>query len=496
MRSTVVQPGTAVTRDLLLEQVRRIHDSRVFQGCDALQRLLVHLAECAAEGQPGKAKDIAAAVFGRTSDFDSHNDSVVRVHASRLRSKLAEYYVQQGAEDPVLITLPKGSYELTSSLRESPAPQHSRRWIYWVIAGAVCILIAILAVPWVLSHRPKVDTAGQGSTPASVAALPGGPSVRILAGYIGPPHSDPSGKIWQQDSSFEGGVAADIIRNAAWSGPLPSVVRTNDEFLFQHMRVGQFTYQIPLAPGTYELHLYFNEPFYGPGLGGGEASRAFNVVVNGSVLLRTLDVEADALGPNIADERIIRDVRPSSDGKLHIGTESLINQPILNAIEIVPGLPHKQLPVRFTVQSSVYIGHDGRVWSPDNYFYNGQRSIRPVQVSGTDDPGLFALERFGHFNYAIPADPRDRYTVTLYFAEFYWGLEGRPGPGNRQFNVYCNGAALLRDFDIFREAGSLHGIARSFHHLKPTAQGKLNLTFEPVINNATLSAIEVTDESD
>ena len=31
--------------------------------------------------------------------------------------------------------------------------------------------------------------------------------------------------------------------------------------------------------------------------------------------------------------------------------------------------------------------------------------------------------------------------------------------------------------------------------MKPTAQCKLNLTFEPVANNATISAIEVIDES-
>jgi hypothetical protein len=32
--------------------------------------------------------------------------------------------------------------------------------------------------------------------------------------------------------------------------------------------------------------------------------------------------------------------------------------------------------------------------------------------------------------------------------------------------------------------------------LKPSAQGKLNLTFEPILNNATVSGIEVIDESE
>ncbi len=87
--------------------------------------------------------------------------------------------------------------------------------------------------------------------------------------------------------------------------------------------------------------------------------------------------------------------------------------------------------------------------------------------------------------------------MILHFAEFYFGPQapGSGGIGNRLFNVMCNGVMLLDHFDIFKEAGSLHTISKTFYHLKPTAQGKLNLTFEPVVNNATVSAIEVIDES-
>ncbi len=38
-------------------------------------------------------------------------------------------------------------------------------------------------------------------------------------------------------------------------------------------------------------------------------------------------------------------------------------------------------------------------------------------------------------------------------------------------------------------------VLKTFHNLKPTAQGKLNLDFEPISNYATVSAIEVLDES-
>ena len=39
-----------------------------------------------------------------------------------------------------------------------------------------------------------------------------------------------------------------------------------------------------------------------------------------------------------------------------------------------------------------------------------------------------------------------------------------------------------------------HELTKTFHHLKPSAQGKLN-TLEPIANNATISGIEALDEA-
>jgi hypothetical protein len=116
-------------------------------------------------------------------------------------------------------------------------------------------------------------------------------------------------------------------------------------------------------------------------------------------------------------------------------------------------------------------------------------------VAGTPDPELFGSERYGHFTYAIPVDTRDQYTLVLHFAELYFGKESTSGVGSRVFNVFCNGKTLLENFDVYKEAGSLHVLTKTFQHVRPSPQGKLNLTFEPVVNNATISGIEVLDES-
>ncbi|HWW15636.1 MAG TPA: hypothetical protein VN310_13320 [Candidatus Dormibacteraeota bacterium] len=61
---------------------------------------------------PLKEYQIATEVYGRHADFDPQSDSTIRVQAGRLRLKLAEYYAGEGASDPILVKIPKGSYHL------------------------------------------------------------------------------------------------------------------------------------------------------------------------------------------------------------------------------------------------------------------------------------------------------------------------------------------------------------------------------------------------
>ncbi|SPE31340.1 conserved hypothetical protein [Candidatus Sulfotelmatomonas gaucii] len=240
------------------------------------------------------------------------------------------------------------------------------------------------------------------------------------------------------------------------------------------------------------MHLYFVTSEQSS-----ESFRTFTVRINGNVALTGFDINSDALGENIADERIFRDLSPAADGMPHISFASERGAPQINAIEVLAGIPHKQLPIRLVMQRTSYTDHNGQFWRPDDYFMNGRVSDQRQPIAGSPDPDLFSTERYGHFTYAIPVDTRDRYTLILHFVEFYFGTQngGGGGVGSRVFKVMCNGETLLDNFDIYKEAGSLHVLAKTFYHLKPSAQGKLNLTFEPIVNNASVSGIEVLDES-
>jgi hypothetical protein len=128
--------------------------------------------------QDGHLKEytIAAEVFGRNSDYDPRNDSIVRVQAGRLRSKIQEYYATEGKHDKVLIDLPKGHYNAVFSYARSgngdsveskesarPAlvepikpghpdtelrPRSRREWIPVAALGAVCIFLLFLALKY------------------------------------------------------------------------------------------------------------------------------------------------------------------------------------------------------------------------------------------------------------------------------------------------------------------------------------------------------------
>jgi|GEM_PF-6989399 len=71
-------------------------------------------------------------------------------------------------------------------------------------------------------------------------------------------------------------------------------------------------------------------------------------------------------------------------------------------------------------QSTPLTDHRGVVWAPDNYFMNGRLNPQLHPLLDSPDPDLFSGERFGHFTYAIPTDPRDRYTLVLHFVELFF----------------------------------------------------------------------------
>ena len=94
-------------------ELDRILKSRHMAKSPAMASFLTYVVE---ETLAGRAKEtvkaytIAVEALGKDEDFDPQNNSSVRMLANRLRHALDAYYAQDGADVPVVISLPKGGY--------------------------------------------------------------------------------------------------------------------------------------------------------------------------------------------------------------------------------------------------------------------------------------------------------------------------------------------------------------------------------------------------
>lgn len=151
-------------------QVARILSSADFQATDRERRFLSYVVDETLAGRSSliKAYSIAVEVFDRDTSFDPQADPIVRVAAGHLRRALERYYLTAGLDDPILISIPKGGYVATFSLRGSRSPA-AEEPVYaterqpprprllskpWLIAAVAMLLAAVTVLGlWSYSFR-------------------------------------------------------------------------------------------------------------------------------------------------------------------------------------------------------------------------------------------------------------------------------------------------------------------------------------------------------
>jgi TolB-like protein len=178
-----VQP----TPDEIRRQLDRILASEGFANAERMSGFLTYIVNrtLAGEGDQVKEYAIGVDVFGRNGDYDPRLDSIVRVEARRLRSKVEEYYAGPGIHDPVIIRLRRGSYvpafeprpaaaveTAAESPSTPPAPARSVRGSSGWRLGFGLVAIALVLVS-VAARRSGLWTGVGKPTPEiSVAVLP------------------------------------------------------------------------------------------------------------------------------------------------------------------------------------------------------------------------------------------------------------------------------------------------------------------------------------
>ncbi len=164
-------------------QIDKLVQSQALHSSESLCKLLRYLAKHSLE-HPGatlKEYQIATELFGRPSDFDPQLDSMVRVQAGRLRSKLTEYYSAEGAQDTLMVELPKGSYLLTfhvkppsaaPSAQQPSASETGNREEQFVARKTFMYAIGILGLLLLVTLAGLLYSLGRRAAPQQGVAAP------------------------------------------------------------------------------------------------------------------------------------------------------------------------------------------------------------------------------------------------------------------------------------------------------------------------------------
>lgn len=123
-------PWTDIPREKIMGALRRVLVSDEFKSSPQLAAFLTFSVTRTIEGRGAllKAYTVATEVLGRHADFDPQTDPIVRVEATRLRRALDRYYLAEGRDEPIRITMPRGGYAIViQGLDEDPArPEPTR----------------------------------------------------------------------------------------------------------------------------------------------------------------------------------------------------------------------------------------------------------------------------------------------------------------------------------------------------------------------------------
>jgi Tol biopolymer transport system component len=202
-------PPEGAAAEAVEQQLSRILASETFKSAERSKALLRFIVQEALADRGSRLKDytIGVEVLGRGEQFDPRTDSIARVEASRLRSRLDLYYATEGASDPIRILLPKGGYipefETRAATSFAPAPaappgstvvqRPGRRATVWLLAIAA-VGVALTAV-WrrppaasstALEMRLELSTPPT-TDPVSLAIAPDGRRIVFVASDNGVP---------------------------------------------------------------------------------------------------------------------------------------------------------------------------------------------------------------------------------------------------------------------------------------------------------------------
>lgn len=178
-----VHPNNDAPRvDVVERHLEKVIVSAEMRRSKKLCQFLRFTVEEVLRGHGSELKEyaIGVGVFRRGREFDTGADPIVRVQARRLRSKLHQYYLAEGRDEPMRIEFPVGSYspifvQRTPPAAKSPVPVAPIQ----VRIGTPPKLIAVL--PFIGVGADSSEAFSEGLTDELIHALSSCDGIRVIA---------------------------------------------------------------------------------------------------------------------------------------------------------------------------------------------------------------------------------------------------------------------------------------------------------------------------
>ncbi|PWU57610.1 hypothetical protein DLE60_24145 [Micromonospora globispora] len=268
----------------------------------------------------------------------------------------------------------------------------------------------------------------------------------------------------------------------------------------------EMSWDFPVAAGAQiQVRLYLANRYPTTNTVG---KRKFDVWLDGALKLNDFDPVAAAGG---TDRGIMRSFPVISDGNVDIDFIHVLENPLVQAIEIVQTAPAPtaaDVLYRVNAGGAALAAPSGPAWAVDtattpSSYHNTGSNIATYSTLATLDAtvpagtpaALFSAERWDlsttpdmQWDFPVPAGQPVQ--VRLYLANRY---SGTSTVGKRKFDVYIDGALKLNDFDPVAAAGGTNrGTMRAF---VVTSDGNVDIDFGRVLENPLIQGIEIVKVS-
>ena len=151
---------------------------------------------------------------------------------------------------------------------------------------------------------------------------------------------------------------------------------------------------------------------------------------------------------------------------------------------IMLALDTKNKPLRINCGGDEYLDTHNTLWFNDIATLDGYAISCQDNIDNTNDARLYQTARAGVTKYELPVQKNGLYGFKLHFAEFQ-----HHAVGGRVFDVQIENSLVLKDFDIFAEAGSLSAVVKS--GIIEVNDHQLDISFVAKAGEACIAAIEV-----